>query len=49
MIKAKAKTETAKTLRKQIRSTAKSVKGAKGKGKSKSFDIDNLDLSLTSL
>tara|TARA_R100001440_G_scaffold7949_2_gene15384 strand:+ start:2144 stop:3286 length:1143 start_codon:yes stop_codon:yes gene_type:complete len=49
MIKAKAKTETAKTLRKQIRSTAKSVKGAKGRGKSKSFDVDNLDLSLTSL
>lgn len=49
MIKAKAKTETAKTLRKQIRSSAKSVKGAKGKGKSGSFDVDNLDLSLTSL
>ena len=50
MIKAKAKTETAQTLRKQIRSTAsKSVKGAKGKSKSGSFDVDNLDLSLTSL
>ena len=49
MIKAKAKTETAKTLRKQIRSTSKSVKGAKGRGKSKGFDVDNLDLSLTSL
>ena len=49
MIKAKAKTETAKTLRKQIRSSTKSVKGAKGKGKSSSFDVDNLDLSLTSL
>ena len=49
MIKAKAKTETAKTLRKQIRSTSKSVKGAKGRNKSKGFDVDNLDLSLTSL
>ena len=50
IIKAKAKTETAQTLRKQIRSTAsKSVKGAKGKSKSGSFDVDNLDLSLTSL
>lgn len=49
MIKAKAKTETAKTLRKQIKSSTRSVKGAKGKGGSKSFDVDNLDLSLTSL
>tara|TARA_S200002703_G_scaffold102979_1_gene89253 strand:- start:689 stop:1828 length:1140 start_codon:yes stop_codon:yes gene_type:complete len=49
MIKAKAKTETAKTLRKQIKSSSRSVKGAKGRGGSKSFDVDNLDLSLTSL
>lgn len=49
MIKAKAKTETAKTLRKQIKRSTRSVKGAKGKGGSKSFDVDNLDLSLTSL
>ena len=50
IIKAKAKTETAKTLRKQIRSNkTTSVKGAKGVGKSKSTDLDNLDLSLTSL
>ena len=49
MIKAKAKTETAKTLRKQIKTSTRSVKGAKGKGGSKSFDVDNLDLSLTSL
>ena len=50
IIKAKAKTETAKTLRKQIRSNkTTSVKGAKGVGKTKSTDLDNLDLSLTSL
>ena len=49
MIKAKAKTETAKTLRKQIKTSSRSVKGAKGRGGSKSFDVDNLDLSLTSL
>tara|TARA_R110000772_G_scaffold236762_2_gene348597 strand:+ start:347 stop:1474 length:1128 start_codon:yes stop_codon:yes gene_type:complete len=49
IIKAKAKTETAKTLRKQIRSTTKSVKGAKGKRKSTSTDLDSLDLSFTSL
>ena len=50
IIKAKAKTETAKTLRKQIRSSKpKSVKGAKGKRKSTSTDLDSLDLSLTSL
>ena len=49
MIKTKAKTETAKTLRKQIKRSTRSVKGAKGKGGSKSFDVDNLALSLTSL
>lgn len=49
IIKAKAKTETAKTLRKQIKRGSKSVKGAKSVSKNKSTDLDNLDLSLTSL
>lgn len=50
MIKAKAKTEAAKTLRTQIKSgKAKSVKGAKGKSKSMATDLDSLDLSFSSL